>query len=359
MKISTNGKKVVVAMSGGVDSSVSAALLKEQGFDVVGVFMKCWSIEDFPGGECSSEDDEYWARRAAAHLGIPFYSFDLVDEYKKRVVDYFVAEYNAGRTPNPDVMCNSEIKFGVFFDKVMATFGADYIATGHYARVWHGVDGSVMLLRGVDTNKDQSYFLYRVGADRLAKTIFPVGEYEKPKVRELAKKFGLPNADKKDSQGICFIGNVDIKEFLRDRVNTESGKVVTAVGEIVGEHEGLAFYTIGQRKGIGSFGGGIPYYVIGKNKEKNELVVGMAYDPDLSRDTASIIDTTWISGEPAEGKVYTASIRYRQKPQEVTITKEGERFVLHFAQSQRAVTEGQSAVVYDGDILLGGGIIEK
>jgi len=355
----TKGKKVVVAMSGGVDSSVSAALLKEQGFDVVGAFMKCWNAEDFLGGECSSEEDEYWARRAAAHLNIPFYSFDLVDEYKKRVVDYFVAEYNAGRTPNPDVMCNSEIKFGVFFDKVMEAFGADYIATGHYARVRQESDGSVTLLRGIDSNKDQSYFLYRVGAERLAKTLFPVGEYEKPKVREFAKKFGLPNADKKDSQGICFIGNVDMKDFLRGRVSATPGSVVTAEGKVVGEHEGLAFYTIGQRKGIGSFGGGVPYYVIAKNTEKNELVVGMAYDEDLSRTTATITDVCWVGKEPQEAKVYTASIRYRQKPQEVTVTKEEGGFTLHFTQSQRAVTEGQSAVVYDGDILLGGGIIEK
>lgn len=366
--MNTKGKKVVVAMSGGVDSSVSAALLKEQGFDVVGAFMKCWNAEDFPGGECSSEDDEYWARRAAAHIGIPFYSFDLVNEYKARVVDYFIAEYNAGRTPNPDVMCNSEIKFGVFFDKVMEAFGADYIATGHYARLRREFSifnfqfskrQEVTLLCGKDANKDQSYFLYRVGADRLAKTLFPVGEYEKPKVRELAQKFGLPNASKKDSQGICFIGNVDMKDFLRGRVIATVGNVITATGEVVGQHEGLAFYTIGQRKGIGSFGGGIPYYVIEKNPEKNELVVGMAYDEDLSRDEATIADVSWIGAQPQEGKTYTASIRYRQKPQEVTITRKDEKFVLHFAQSQRAVTEGQSAVVYDGDVLLGGGIIEK
>jgi tRNA-specific 2-thiouridylase len=193
----------------------------------------------------------------------------------------------------------------------------------------------------------------------LARTLFPVGEYEKPKVRELAKKFGLPNANKKDSQGICFIGNIDMKEFLRGRVAAKPGHVVTATGEVVGEHEGLAFYTIGQRKGIGSFGGGIPYYVIGKNTGKNELVVGTAYDENLSADTATIADACWVGEAPQEGKVYTASIRYRQKGQEVRIIKEDEKFVLHFTHSQRAVTEGQSAVVYDSDVLLGGGIIEK
>lgn len=361
--------KVVVAMSGGVDSSVSAALLKEQGFEVVGVFMKCWNAGDFPGGECTSEEDEYWARRAAAHIDIPFYSFDLVDEYKERVVDYFVAEYEAGRTPNPDVMCNSEIKFGVFFDKVMATFAPDYIATGHYARLHRESSKNkkqtsskkegTRLLRGVDKNKDQSYFLYRVDQGRLAKTLFPVGEYEKPKVRELAHRFGLPNADKKDSQGICFIGNVDIKEFLRGRVSARPGAVVRADGKVVGEHEGLAYYTIGQRRGVGSYGGGIPYYVVGKNAQKNELIVGRAYDEELSGQEVRIGALHWIGEAPQEGGVYTASIRYRQAPQEVRIHLENTHATLHFSEPQRAVTRGQSAVLYDGDVLLGGGIIEK
>lgn len=365
-------------MSGGVDSSVSAALLKEAGYDVVGVFMRCWSVRSgIMPEECSAEEDEHWARRAAFALNIPFYSVDLVREYKNRVVDYFVSEYRAGRTPNPDVMCNEQIKFGVFFDKAINDFGADYIATGHYARLRRegtrnkeqGTSKNLktanyslptthcQLLKGIDKNKDQTYFLYRVGQAQLAKTLFPIGELTKPQVRKLAHKFDLPNADKKDSQGICFIGEVDVRKFLKQYIPQKEGVVVTTKGKCVGKHEGVQYYTIGQRKGIG-IGGGMPYYVIDKDIKTNTLVVGPKYDDDLFCNKLKLENINWISGKPKMPKNYQASIRYRQEPQDARVSENSDgSLILEFKNPQRAVTSGQSAVIYDGDIVLGGGII--
>ena len=347
--------KVVVAMSGGVDSAVSAALLKEAGYQVTGVFMKCWSAEDSATGVCTAEEDAYWARRVAASLNIPFYSVDLVKEYKERIVDYFVSEYKAGRTPNPDVMCNNEIKFGVFYDKAIEHFNADYVATGHYARIRHDEDGT-KLLRGLDKNKDQTYFLHRVPGEKLKKVMFPIGEYTKPEVRELAKKFNLPNAEKKDSQGLCFIGKVDVGDFLKKYIPTKPGAIMTADGKKIGEHEGVQYYTVGQRKGIG-VGGGIPYYVIKKDIETNTLVVGTQYDEKLFENSLLLQDTAWVNDGADLPVNVQASIRYRQEPQDAVLEKDKNGFTLKFAESQRAITSGQSAVIYKGEEVLGGGII--
>ncbi len=252
-------------MSGGVDSSVSAALLEKEGWDVTGVFMKCWSQDEAKGGVCTAEEDERYARMAAAKIGIPFYSVDLIKEYKQKVVDYFTAEYAAGRTPNPDVMCNREIKFGVFYDWAIKEFGADYVATGHYARIAplslrrRGEGGEVVkLLKGKDPNKDQSYFLWAVEREKFRNVLFPVGEYVKIEVRKMAQKFGLPNAQRPDSQGICFIGKVQVGAFLRQYLSDTPGAILDAQGRTIGEHNGLHFYTIGQRQGI-NIGGGPPY----------------------------------------------------------------------------------------------------
>ncbi len=351
---SKNKGRVVVAMSGGVDSSVSAALLKKEGFDVIGAFMKCWDDES---NFCSAKEDEYWARRAASHLNIPFYRFDLTDEYRELVYDYFIKEYNASRSPNPDILCNSAIKFGVFFEKAVKIFNPDYIATGHYARVEREESGRVFLFCGVDDNKDQSYFLYRVGADSLRKTLFPVGELEKPEVRKIARGFGLPNADKKDSQGICFVGDVKLRDFLGGKLDVKKGVVRTSSGEIVGEHKGLNFYTIGQRKGVGSFGGGVPYYVVDKDLEKNELIVGGANDERLFSFTARLQDLSWINEAPEENKKYQVSIRYRQVPVDARVSFEGANVIVRFSEKQRAVAPGQSAVIYDKERVLGGGVI--
>ena len=352
--------KVVVAMRGGVDSSVSAALLKESGYDVRGVFMRCWNPNDFVPGECTAEEDEHWARKVAHFLGIPFETVDLVAEYKKQVIDYFIEEYKKGRTPNPDIMCNDQIKFGVFFDKATNDFKADYIATGHYARLQQTTSSEqrkAKLLKGKDLDKDQTYFLYRVKEEQLAHTMFPIGEYIKKDVRKLARKFNLPNADKKDSQGLCFIGKVDVNKFLKEYIPQKKGIVITTKGKKIGEHEGAQYYTIGQRKGIG-IGGGIPYYVVDKDIKTNTLVVGTKYDEKLFADQLTIENISWVSGKPKLPKKYQASIRYRQEPQEVKITENFDGSLrLNFKEPQRAVTSGQSAVIYDGDVVLGGGII--
>ncbi len=363
-KLNTKNKtKVVAAMSGGVDSSVTAALLQEKGFNVVGVFMKCW--DDANSEHCTAEEDEFWARRAASKIGIPFYSVDLVDEYKKRVVDYFVREYKAGRTPNPDVMCNNEVKFGIFYDKVFKEFGADYMATGHYARLSRespitnnqSPNEKIKLLKGKDPNKDQTYFLNRVPRERLHNVIFPIGEYTKQEVREMAREFGLPNAEKKDSQGLCFIGKVDIYDFLREYIKPQEGDIVTTEGKKVGTHNGAYFYTIGQRKGLG-IGGGVPYYVVDKDIRENKLIVGTKYDDELFENKLHISDVNWLKQPGTFPFNAEASIRYRQEPQECQVYKKDEdNYVLEFTEPQRAVTSGQSAVIYNTEEVVGGGVI--
>lgn len=381
-------------MSGGVDSSVSAALLKEAGFDVSGIFMKCWSEEEVRTGVCTAQEDEKWARRAAAKIGIPFYAVDFVKEYKRKVVDYFVAEYKAGRTPNPDVMCNREIKFGVFYDWAINEFGADYVATGHYARLNRGYEDKVFtsgsfsprqrgaprlrLLKGVDTSKDQSYFLWAVDREKLGNVLFPVGDYKKSEVRELARKFGLPNAERKDSQGICFIGKVDVGNFLHEYISDKPGAILNSKGEEVGKHGGLHFYTIGQRRGI-NIGGGPPYYVADKNYNSNTLVVAREYDDELFMKNLTASNINWISPSFAEARFASEArrasrggnkptfslecavkIRYRQEDQSAVLQTEDKdgNICVEFIEPQRAVTPGQSIVFYKGDELIGGGIIK-
>ncbi len=353
-------KRVIVAMSGGVDSSVSAALLKKSGYDAIGVFMKCWSSEP-----CSAEEDETWARRAAARIGMRFYSVDLVAEYKNRVFDYFITEYKAGRTPNPDIMCNREIKFGVFYDWAISEFGADYIATGHYARLELGGADKLRLLKGKDPNKDQSYFLWAVPREKFAKVIFPVGDYLKTEVRALAKKFGLPNAGRADSQGVCFVGEFPMGFFLQRYIRDHPGPIFNNKGESIGEHRGLHYYTIGQRRGI-SIGGGPPYYVAQKDFVRNALVVAREYDEELFQKNAVALNANWINCPFAlrgrgEGKSIScrAKIRYRHPDQDVIIERADAlgNLYIKFAQPQRAVTPGQSIVFYRGDGLLGGAII--
>jgi tRNA-specific 2-thiouridylase len=346
-------KTVYVGLSGGVDSSVSAALLKQQGFHVVGVYMKNWT-QDVAGVACPWKQDLADARAAAATLDIPFKVFDFQAEYRDHVVHAMVAEYEAGRTPNPDVMCNAHIKFDLFLRTALAD-GADLIATGHYAQTRNG-----HLLMAADANKDQTYFLYRVTAQALAKTIFPVGHLTKPEVRALAAKFGLPTATKPDSQGICFVGEVGIREFLRQYVQASPGPVLHAAsGRIIGEHQGAVFYTHGQRHGLG-IGGGTPYYVLRKDVAQNAVFV--TDDPaDLELATASFTITNlhWIDGAPQPGATYLIRTRHRAEliPGRLTVT--GDHAHIELERPERAVTPGQSAVVYDPATrqILGGGII--
>ena len=341
-------EKVFVAMSGGVDSSVAAALLKRDGFSVVGVYMKCWS----KGLACTSEDDERSARLAASHLGIPFYTWNFIKEYHQKVVEYMLEGYARGITPNPDIMCNKEIKFGLFFGKAMK-LGADFIATGHYVMIEQG-----KLLRGKDKNKDQSYFLSFIKPEVLSHVLFPIGEYTKPQVRELARKFGLPNAERKESQGICFIGKVDFGEFLKTHIPQKEGSIVDKEGNILGKHQGVFLYTLGQRQGVGLSGG--PFYVVGKNLRENVLIVSKD-ERDLLLKELSMKNVNWFSnikgGVPLEVET---RIRYRQAPalSTVSIDSQGKRCKLIFKEPQRAITPGQLAVLYQGEQMLAGGVIE-
>ena len=338
---------VYVGMSGGVDSSVTAALLKEQGYVVVGVYMKNWT-KDVPGFPCPWKDDFQDAKRVAVQLGIDFKVYDFETEYKQKVVDYMIAEYSAGRTPNPDIMCNQEIKFKLFFDTAIHD-GADVIATGHYARTADG-----QLLMAANTDKDQTYFLYRVSKSALQKTLFPIGEFKtKAEVRTLAKKFGLATADKKDSQGICFVGKVGIREFLSQYIQTKPGAIIDQNGAVVGDHDGAIFYTIGQRHGL-NVGGGLPYYVVNKDMQKNEVQVTTNIDDDrLWFDEINLADLHWIGISPTEGATY--QVRTRHRAALVDCVYHTNKLILK--DSIRAITPGQSAVIYDQSRVVGGGIV--
>ncbi|HVZ10901.1 MAG TPA: tRNA 2-thiouridine(34) synthase MnmA [Candidatus Paceibacterota bacterium] len=340
---------VYVGMSGGVDSAVAAALLKRQGYDVVGVFMKPWQ----PGGDedpvCLWKQDREDALRAAAAIGIPFKTWDFSREYKKSVTDYLIREYRAGRTPNPDVMCNKEIKFGLFLKKALAA-GADFIATGHYVRLKKTSHG-IKLYQAKDSNKDQSYFLWTLTQRQLARCIFPIGDYTKPEVRVLAKKYKLPNYAKKDSQGVCFIGPLDMKEFLTGYIKPKPGKILALDGRKIGAHDGVYYYTIGQRHGLDIADGSGPYYVIGKDVAKNVLYVGEDAAAALSE--TRVKKCNWIGGSYPAGNL-DVKVRYRAPSARARLAKDG---TLEFAKPERAVTQGQSAVFYRGRELLGGGII--
>ncbi|MBD3280355.1 tRNA 2-thiouridine(34) synthase MnmA [Candidatus Dojkabacteria bacterium] len=359
-----SGKKVFVALSGGVDSSVSAALLVDQGYDVTGVYMKNWSGDNFGiQDDCPWEKDQEDAKSVCDHLGISFRSFNFEKEYREKVVEYFFAEYKAGRTPNPDVMCNKEIKFHLFLKRALEE-GADMIATGHYVR--RKEEQSVFkLLKGVDENKDQSYFLYNITQEQLSKTLFPIGDLEKAEVRDLAKKYNLPVADKPDSQGICFIGEIDVQEFLRSRIDPHKGDIVDIdSGKKVGEHDGVEFFTLGQREGIGVGGTKEPYFVVDKDGKKNILYVGMGsdhqklYKKEVNIENLHLINSASSFEELIEREL-TASVRYRQKPQPGKLIQIEDELKFIFENSQRAVTPGQSLVLYKGDECLGGGVISK
>lgn len=337
--------KVYVGLSGGVDSSVAAALLKQQGYRVVGVYMKNWTAS-VGGVDCPWQQDLTDAKAVAATLDIPFKVFDFESDYRDKVVDYMIEDYKSGRTPNPDVMCNQEIKFKLFLDAALAD-GAELIATGHYARVKDG-----QLLKAVDESKDQTYFLYRVTKSALEKTLMPIGELHKTEVRKLAAEFGLPTASKPDSQGICFIGEVSIKDFLSEYVKAKPGPIKLG-DEVIGEHEGAIFFTVGQRHGL-KLGIGKPLWVTGKDMKSNTVfVTDNPRDLELFTDEFEIEDVHWIEGEPIGGKQYQVHTRYRDELKHCTV-KNG---TIKMERTERAVTPGQSAVIYDGDKVLGGGII--
>lgn len=339
---------VFVGLSGGVDSSVSALLLKRAGYNVVGVYMKNWS-KDLPGFECPWKDDYIDAKRVAVQLGIDFELFDFEPQYEERVVKYMIEEYRIGRTPNPDIMCNQEIKFKLFYD-VSREKGARYIATGHYARTKNGE-----LYMGLDPNKDQSYFLYRVTKEALKNTIFPIGELHKPNVRQLASENHLITANKKESMGICFVGKVGIREFLGNYVTSEPGPIIDQNGLEVGSHDGALFYTIGQRQGL-RVGGGLPMYVTGKDIDKNIVYVTTKIDDSsLWKDKLNIVSPHWIGEEPEPSRTYAFRVRYRAPLVKGRLSEDLSE--VHLDEPVRAVTPGQSVAIYENDKLLGGGIV--
>lgn len=388
-------KRVVVGLSGGVDSSVTAYLLKEQGYEVIGMFMKNWHDDTVTiSNECPWLDDSNDAMIVAQHLGIPFQAIDLSKEYKERIVDYMFAEYKAGRTPNPDVLCNREIKFDIFLNTAVK-LGADFVATGHYARKSESTENGktvYRLLAGKDPNKDQSYFLCQLKQEQLAKALFPIGELLKPEVRDIAKRAGLATAEKKDSQGLCFVGKVHLPDFLQQRLEPKKGKVVEVPassvafkngfaeddlvgiskayelapeqGEVVGDHNGAHFYTIGQRRGLNLGGFEKPLFVIGTDTGKNIIYTGMGEDhPGLYRKGLAVpnVDVHWVRPDmklaPGEAKRYMARIRYRQPLEACTLYQKDDALYVIFDRPQRGVTPGQFAAWYEGEELMGSGVI--
>lgn len=375
--------KVFVGMSGGVDSSVAAALLVEQGHEVTGVYMKNWS-QDMPGLRCPWAEDVADAKRVAVSLGIDFKVFDFENEYKQRVVDAMVAEYRLGRTPNPDVMCNQEVKFKLFLEAALGQ-GAEMIATGHYARVEYGLDGasgnseknlgsftrdpdyfselpeqtSAKLLAAQDKEKDQTYFIYRVNSEALAKTLFPLGDYTKSEVRDMARQRNLWTAQKKESMGICFVGQIGIKEFLEQYEELVPGDIIhQETGEVLGRHDSAMLYTIGQRHGL-NIGGGLPYYVVGKDMAKNIVYVSQNLNHDkMWRKEVSLIDINWINSAPNPEDDLRVRLRHRGELLKIeNIEIDGAGVKLRLQKPERAVAIGQSAVIYRGDECLGGGIV--
>ncbi|MFN3580679.1 MAG: tRNA 2-thiouridine(34) synthase MnmA [Pseudomonas sp.] len=353
--------RVIVGMSGGVDSSVSAALLIEQGYQVEGLFMKNWDEDD--GTEyCTAMDDLADAQAVSDKLGIKLHTANFAAEYWDNVFEHFLEEYRAGRTPNPDILCNREIKFKAFLDYALM-LGADLIATGHYCRRADR-DGQTLLLRGLDNNKDQSYFLHAVGGEQIARTLFPVGELEKPEVRRIAEKYQLATAKKKDSTGICFIGERRFSDFLKQYLPAQPGDIQTTEGQVIGRHHGLMYHTIGQRQGLGI--GGLqgasdePWYVLRKDLQRNVLVVGQGNEhPWLFSSALSCSSIYWVNPVQLDTPLaLTAKVRYRQPDQECVLERVEQGYMIRFAEPQRAVTPGQSIVFYQGDVCLGGGVIE-
>ena len=349
--------RVVVGLSGGVDSAVSALLLKRQGYEVIGVFMNNWD-EEGVDGVCTAENDWRDVRAVCDRIDIPYYAVNFAGEYRERVFSLFLSEYRAGRTPNPDVLCNREIKFKAFLDFALKA-GAEKMATGHFVQT----DEGGRLLRGADGNKDQSYFLYMVRREQLQKALFPVGGLTKRQVRQIAEEAGLPVSQKKDSTGVCFIGERNFKQFLQGFLPAQPGDMVTPEGEIVGRHDGLMYYTLGQRRGlgIGGRGDGRSFFVVDKDLKNNRLIVVQGEDhPLLFSRACTAIDATFVCDPLPENTPcrLTAKFRYRQPDQPVTVTRTGDALHFVFDAPQRAVTPGQSAVIYDGPACLGGGIID-
>lgn len=354
-------KTVVVGLSGGVDSSVAALLLKEQGYNVIGLFMNNWEEQD-ECGHCTGEEDFSFVRRVANKIGIPYYSVNFAKEYKERVFSYFLREYNAGRTPNPDVLCNREIKFKDFKNKAKE-LGADYIATGHYCDILHD-NGVHYLLKAKDQNKDQTYFLNQLSQSQLDNVLFPLGKLEKPEVRKIASEYGLASADKKDSTGICFIGERNFRNFLKNYIPAKKGQIVSTSGEVLGEHMGLMYYTIGQRRGL-NLGGvsgddGGRWFIVEKDLKNNKLIVSHGSEERLYSKGLLMKECNWIPFAPKEKEFEcTAKFRYRQEEQACTVSVLEDSIKVSFKEKQRAITEGQFAVFYMGDKCIGGGVIEK
>ena len=364
--------KVILGLSGGVDSSVALKVLKDQGYEVEAMFMRNWDSAtnndilgnpDIDDDVCPQEKDYHDAKMVADELGVKLNRIDFIEEYWDTVFKYFLDEYKKGRTPNPDIMCNKYIKFNAFL-KHAHELGADYIAMGHYARVRHEKDKSY-LLRGVDSNKDQTYFLCQITQAQLRKSLFPIGDLTKPEVRKIAEENNLYTAKKKDSTGICFIGERNFKKFLQNYLPSQPGNMVTMDGKVIGKHDGLMYYTIGQRKGLGIGGSNEfkneAWFVCGKDLEKNELIVGQGHDSQyLISNNCICSDINWICDRPAEGKSYTAKFRYRQKDVPVTLKFIGDdKIQVFYPQGERAVTPGQAAVIYDGEVCLGGALIDE